>query len=199
MQIARTYALLIGIALFLIPYILKAQSLKYGVYRGDSRIGTTLVNLQKKDNQIEITTTSNSAFTVLFMDNELYTENLSIYSEGFLLSSIDHQELNGEVRSHTEISWKQDQYRALLEGKEKNLDFKAIQWAFNLLYHHEPKDVKEVFSERLAVMCPLEDLGNHSYLLTLPDGRENFYRYEDGICVESEIRTWLATIKIKLE
>ena len=63
----------------------------------------------------------------------------------------------------------------------------------------EPIHSMHVFSDTFNKLLVLKKIGEHTYLLELPDGNRNTYRYEDGICSEVKIEHKFFTARIVLD
>jgi hypothetical protein len=94
----------------------------------------------------------------------------------------DSTTLDKELNSYRVFKYPHDQY--LLNNTE--LTFTTAR-----LYFQEPVGIQNVYSERFLQQCRLEDQGDHTYKLHLPDNKANYYTYKDRQLVAVAIeRTW---------
>jgi hypothetical protein len=70
----------------------------------------------------------------------------------------------------------------------------CVSW----LFFNEPVGVKELFSEDWGQMVAVQIAGTGKYEVKLPDGKSNFYHYENGkmILLESSTPVGKATVRL---
>lgn len=79
------------------------------------------------------------------------------------------------------------EYTIVVNGEKSVLEEPEIVSCVADLYFAEPKQVHRVFSETLGRFLPVRSLGGGSYELSLPEGRKNVYKYENGVLVQVEV------------
>lgn len=91
------------------------------------------------------------------------------------------------------------QYMITRKGRDANLDMAAIHYCVSDLYFKEPVHINQAYSETNGQMLNLTKMGKDAYILTLPDGKQNYYRYSAGKLVSVEAVTTLGKIYFILE
>ncbi len=176
-----------------------AQELQYDVFKGDSYIGTMRVTRQATDSittryfietnvafRILAEFTVHSTFETFFSDNQLtYAQTLNM--------------LNGKEKESSRVVWSQDRYLCEREGEQTTWN-QLIRHSVAQLYFHEPIGLTQTFSERFTENCTIEPGDTpHTYWLHLPNGKENLYTYQKGVCQEVKVEVWLTTLYFKLK
>ena len=174
--------------------IAPSQVLEYDIQLGSRSVGTLIVtpsNLKSKDFAIR-------------MDAEMSLPLTAVHSvfdvkfEGGILKKAEMvQKMNGKVREKAIITRNGIQYEMNIDGIQKTMQ-REVTYTIAKLYHFEPKDVKEVFSERFGAYATIAEVAPHLYEITLPDKNRNTYRYENGICVEMTSKHSLARVTFRL-
>jgi len=90
-------------------------------------------------------------------------------------------------------------YRLQTPSKQLDLENTMIFNNTVSLYVKEPISSMLVFSDSFNQLLRLTKTGDHVYVLDLPDGNQNTYRYHDGICKEVTVDHKFFTAQIVLE
>lgn len=100
--------------------------------------------------------------------------------------------MNNDLQDSTALNQQLNSYNVYRYPNERyKIDSVDMGFTTAKLYFKEPVGINEVYSERFLQYCPLEVVGGHKYKLNLPDGKTNYYRYEDQKLVEVSVdRTW---------
>lgn len=149
----------------------------------------------EKSETIEYTTESSAKFSVI-VDISVYNKLQSSFTRGKLDTGKHIRIVNGETKTNKQIQWRGDSYRLIGNGKETSLK-SAISFTTACLMFVEPQGIHSIFSENFGTYVSITEVEPHKYALKLPDGKDNFYTYQNGKCVEVEVRTSLATVYMK--
>lgn len=88
-------------------------------------------------------------------------------------------------------------YRVTLKGESPLAVPGPVLWTVGQLYLHEPKGVRQVYSERLGQLCPVLVVGPGVYEVELPNGSRNRYTYQQGVCQRMETTTNLKDVRFE--
>lgn len=88
-------------------------------------------------------------------------------------------------------------YRVTLRGENPLTLAGELTWTVGQLYLHEPKGVRQVYSERLGQLCPVLALGGSLYEVELPNGSRTRYTYERGVCLRMETTSNLKDVRFE--
>lgn len=113
---------------------------------------------------------------IKYMLKETFEEGVLIRGQGF-------SSLNGSKKKTYDIEKKEGGYVLRTEDIPQHIPFDTIIYSASKIHYEEPKDNQQVFSQHFATYLNFNEISPHYYLLTSPKG-ENYYRYENGICVE---------------
>ena len=174
-----------------------AQVGTFDVIMAGHTIGS--VKVLPQDNGARLRKRIEAEFSVPFYSGSFVAENQ--FSEGTLHSSLTEQTVNGKRREQTVTTRLASQhYRFdLSEKADRNRKWEVvapIAHTITGLYYQEPAQVQAVYSEKFGAMCRIRKLGNGSYSVELPNGKESVYSYEHGHCVR--VVTELAGVKLSI-
>lgn len=175
-----------------------AQVLYYDVYKGDHPIGLMKINRIKTDSVTTHYKTETEVTFRILKEFKVESTFESIFQREQLTYGRTLNLLNGKERESSRVIWNGVEYICEREGKQKVVNQK-ITHSIAKLYFEEPLLTDSTFSERFIEKCFVEktDTKGH-YILHLPDGKENLYTYNNGICTEVKVDLFLATIYFKL-
>jgi hypothetical protein len=100
--------------------------------------------------------------------------------------------MNNDLEDSTTLHQENNNYQ-VFQFPQKNYMLHSTDLRFSTakLYFQEPEGIQEVYSELFLQYCRLEPQEDHRYKLYLPDGKVNYYTYEDRQLVKVDIeRTW---------
>lgn len=173
----------------------QTQVLEYEILLGKRSIGTlkvTPTNLHSENYSIKMDaemslpfTSVNSVFDVKFEDGVLHKSEMV-------------QKMNGKIKEQSTITRNGEHYNMNIDGEHKTMQ-DEVTYSIAKLYHFEPKHKKRVFSERFGAYGKITELEPHLYEVSLPDGNNNKYRYENGVCVEMTSKHTLSTVTFQLK
>lgn len=174
-----------------------SQELTYEIVWKDDSIGFLQANRSPVNSFYKYIINSQVTFKFIGSVNmEYYFENL--FSNGVLVKGLSKNFVNSKEKSSSLIKWDGKTYSAVVDEEKVEIENNPIKHTISSIYFQEPKGVKQVFSERFAVYCTLVEIETSKYELTLPNGKKNYYTYENGICSLVEINHSLATFYFKL-
>lgn len=195
MHMKKSLSLLLLLTLF--TGVLHAQTRKYDVILSDDKIGELTVTRTIKGAFTTYKLESKSEAKVLFTTKKNYVLMDVTYKDGKLVSSYCKNELNDEVDNYASISWDGSKYNITNE-KGKLTYPSAVTFSVISLYFGEPKGISKLFTERIGEAYPLTDLGSGRYEYKIPNGDKNVYVYRNGELVETERKTIIGTVYVKL-
>ena len=173
----------------------QAQPLQYEILLGDKNIGKLDVqpsDLNHDDYTISMKAHMSLPFTSVHSNFDV------VFQNGTLSESKMVQKMNDKVREHSIIERNGNHYEMKINGEQKTIKG-DITYSVVQLYHFEPKDRDKVFSERFGAYATITELEPHYYKISFPDGNDNKYRYENGICVEMTTKHTLAKVTFQLK
>lgn len=174
------------------------QELTYEILWKDDSIGFLKAEKRPVKNFIKYNIHSDvSVKFIAKVDMSYHFENF--FSNGVLVKGTSSNFVNEKKRSSSSIKWNGKQYLAYLDGDEVSVPNRPIKTSMTSLYYKEPVGLKEIFSERFAEFCSINEVSPHKYELTLPNGKKNYYTYKDGICTLVEVNHSIATFYFKLK
>jgi len=182
----------LSVAILLCGYghISSAQTLKYRIsWKGDS-IGYIIAKKteSKSLESYHIKTEANISIIFSFT---MVTDFHADFEEGVLKKATTKSSLNDKERSYSKIDYTGGTYNIETDDGNSKLHGK-IEESVVAMYFNEP-GLERVFSERYGKMCDVKRVESGKYELKKPDGRNNYYYFENGICQSGEINHSLAT------
>lgn len=174
-----------------------AQTRKYEVVLSGNKIGELTATKTVKGAFTTYKLESKSEAKVLFSTKKNYVLMDVTYKDGILVSSYCKNEINDEVDNYASINWDGSKYNITNE-KKKFTHPTEVKYSVISLYFSEPKGMKQLFTERIGEVYPLTDLGSGRYEYKIPNGDKNVYVYKNGELVETERKTIIGTVYVKL-
>ena len=172
----------------------EAQTLIYGIYRGDEEIGEIVATINATNETVQYMVNSDVNFRVFWKYNRT-TDLEVIYCDNILISSFNQIHLNDKLKEQSEVRMVDGLYHCFSYPSEFSQQKTEIVFSAGRLFFDEPIGFTKVYSENYLEFVPLEDVGNHMYKLTLPGDRINQYRYQDGKLMEVMVnRTWFSLV-----
>lgn len=167
-----------------------SQTLKYSIYKGSSEIGEIVVSRTQNNHVCDYHVTSLASFRVI-LKYERKTSMKTSYYDNVLESAHSKTHLNGKLEESNVTRRTVEAYLGqTLDGDTLKLSY-PITFSSAMLYFKEPVGVKEIYAESYLAMCPIEPVGNHTYKLTLPGDKINFYTYKNRVLTEVLVqRSW---------
>lgn len=171
------------------------QNLTYTVYVSGSKRGTLHAQLIKStDKSFKIRLETNIHFP--------FTNVLSLiqvnYSASGLESASSFKKINNHVNEQINLQKTNGGYIITNDSGQKNRILTQIPFSVGRLYHHEPRGMKELFSERLGAFVPIKNLREGEYELVQPDGKKNVFVYRFGICTEMRTEMMACNVRFVL-
>lgn len=166
----------------------------YDIIKSNKVIGYMICSKTEKNETVEYINESNAKFSIL-IDVSVYSKLQSSFSEGVLRNGKLLRQVNGKTKADKQIDWDNNHYLIKNDGKSATLK-SEINFSTACLMYVEPTGIKNIFSENFGQYVTINEIVPHKYVLKLPDG-DNIYTYQNGKCIEVEVRTTLATIYIK--
>lgn len=177
--------------------LLSAQTRTYNVILSGDKIGSLVVTRTIKGAFTTYKLESKSEAKVLFTTKKNYVSMDVTYKDGKLLSANCKNEINDEVDNYANIFWDGSKYTITNEKKKFTYDT-PVTFSVISLYFSEPKGMTKLFTERIGEVYPLTALGEGRYEYKIPNGDKNVYVYKNGELVETERKTIIGTVYVKL-
>ena len=176
---------------------LAAQQMNYEVVLNNKRIGSLEAKKNLRDGLLHYLIESDVTFRFLFKMNLDFTYETT-YQNDMLIKASTRNRVNEDVRGSSKVTWNGNYY--LLEVKNDRSVLKNIKITYSMasLYFKEPKQIGQVFSERYGKFLSIKPVTEHRYELTMPDGKKNYYSYENGICQSVELDQSIGKVFFKL-
>lgn len=185
------------LALCMSVVVSQAQTRKYEVILSGDKIGELTVTRTIKGNFTTYKLESKSEAKVLFSTKKNYVLMDVIYKDGKLLSANCKNEINDAVDNYANIFWDGEKY-TITNEKKKFTHTTPVTYSVISLYFSEPKGLTNLFTERIGEVYPLKPLGDGKYEYKIPNGDKNVYIYKNGELVETERKTIIGTVYVKL-
>ena len=173
-----------------------SQELMYTISWKDDSIGYLKAEREQILDNEYYNINSDTEFNILFNFNLNYQYE-NEYRKGRLYSASSKNSLNKKERDQSSIIWQNNHYLLRVNDKIEKLENQDIWFTVSKLYYQEPIGINTIFSERFGEFLTLEKQEN-KYILTKPDGRENIYFYEKGICRRVIVDNPIITIHFTL-
>lgn len=173
------------------------RKLIYDVMRNGKVIGTiNFVELVKgKKKFISMTSDVKTTYILPFSDNTVETAG---YENGVMVYSSYYQKQSGSGETNKSTIASGKMYKVTDDGKTKLVNMGAIKYNMLLLYTDMPVSITKVYSANYQKMADLKKVEENKYKLTLPDGKNNFYTYKNGLCTKVEVVRTLFSIEFVL-
>ena len=175
-----------------------AQSLTYDVVKDGKPIGTIFSKLiRHPDGTEQYLIETDVAFRVITQFALRYLYDVK-FKNGTLFWCHTQSLLNGKERDRMTTTQQPSHYLAHDGSSGKQLQQSRIAYTTALLYYREPLQVQQVYSERFGEFCKIIPQGKGKYILEMPDGKQNIYHYENGICTRVDVSHFLADFSFVL-
>jgi hypothetical protein len=152
-----------------------------------------LVSGQKKF--LSMTSDVKTRYIFPFSDN---TSESAAYENGIMMYSSFYQKQTGSgTKTKTTIA--SGKFYKVTDGDESKLiSLDPIRYNMLLLYTTMPEAVNKVYSAMFQKHLEIKKIAENKYRLTMPDGKFNYYTYNNGICTMVEIVRSLFTLQFVL-
>jgi hypothetical protein len=189
--------LVVGIGIFKIS-LSQSKELLYDVVRSGKTIGFVKVqctiNDDKKSYKLE--SRVRARFILSFVAESLEE---ATFQNGIVTYTSLYRKLNGDEKVSRKMIWTPQGYQMQRNGTTKQLGFADIRSNVLSLYHTEPVDINQVYSDNYQQYLDIVKTGNHSYKIIFPDGSNNQYHYRDGLCFAIDINHSLYRALVQLK
>jgi hypothetical protein len=122
----------------------------------------------------------------------------AIYDNGILSFSRTFQKMNGEVETDNTTIKKNNSYLISSGSDSSILKTFPIYFSMASLYGTEPLQYKEVYFDKYKKLLPIQAIGPHHYKIVFPNGNNNEYFYNNGICTRIKVNAVLFNIEMIL-
>jgi len=123
----------------------------------------------------------------------------SCFKEGNLVESYFCHKVNGATKSDCKLEKEDKGYKVTTGERAYKLLTNSVKYSITTLYFQEPLKIRKVFSERYAQFLPIKKLEGHQYVIIMPGGRENYYKFSEGICKEVNVDIPFGKLQFELQ
>lgn len=189
---------LLHIVFFLLVSMgVEAQALTYSIFVGNDAVGQ-LTATESAYLGKETVVNIDSKLTINFLGSITIESHQTAYFQRQVLREAEQIiTRNGRLREQCVIKRQSAGYQVRRKGENDQTITGELTFTMGQLYHHEPKGVNQVFSERFGQYCTVKALGNGQYDITLPNGSVNRYIYQQGICQRMETTSNLKDVRFE--
>ncbi|WP_375448352.1 DUF6134 family protein [uncultured Fibrella sp.] len=183
--------------LMLVSVIAQAQALTYSILVGNDPVGqltatesayiggSTVVNIDSK-------------LTISFIGSFVIESHQMAYFRRRVLQEAEQIiTRNGKLKEQTVVKRTASGYQVQRKGENDLTISGEVLFTMGQLYHHEPKGISQVFSERFGLLCAVRVVGAGQYEVTLPNGSVNRYTYGRGVCQRMETTSNLKDVRFE--
>ena len=175
------------VALLLVTISLaQPKRLSYTVKRAGKDIGTLIFKETVNGNRTSHLMFSDIKVRFLFNFHAKGKEE-AVYENGVLTFSCTLQKMNGDIETDNKTTRLSNGYIVYAGSDTSKLATYPIHYSMASLYGIEPVDHKEVYSDKYKKLLPIQRVGAHHYRIVFPNGNQNEYFYNNGICTRIKI------------
>lgn len=172
------------------------QKLQYDVILMKNKIGSATVEKHTRNDTTQYLLKSSSTAKVMMMKQSSSISFDVLFKKNQLITS--HYKMNKDDENfYTKIFWDKSKYSINANGVQKS-SLGPIAMTTIQLYFQEPKNIAQIFVERLGEFIKLTKSAEGVYEYTLPDGVKNIYRYTAGKLMEVELSKTMGSVYMKL-
>lgn len=176
--------------------ILPAQELVFNAFLGDDYIGTMIVTKSETQEGTDYrAVTDLNVKYIISIDLDLRYR--ALYQDGQLQLTAFEYERNHKLKESCQGQRHGNTFTTQRPGEQLKEELANIHHSLMASYFNEPINADAIFSERWGQNIPLERIANNKYKLTLPDGKESYMTFADGLCQESRIVSGWGTITFR--
>lgn len=174
----------------------KVEQFEYEVIVYNKTIGTfSAVKTQIGENaEYQLTT---SIRTRIFKKIEFDFAMQSSYEDHKLVHADLKNYMNKELRKSSTVDYDGSKYLIKTDKKTMTHNESDVSYSSASLYFEEPINRKVLFSENYGINLPIKKVGDHKYMVKLPNGDENFYTYRNGEVVNVEFDKSIINVKMR--
>src|SRR3954467_9674010 len=196
-NIITSFFITAGLLLQMINASAQNTELKYSIMMNGSSMG--FVKVQRTDiadkTKLSLESKAKKHFILSF---EIYETHTEVFQNNVMTTASVLRQVNGKTKINKQMNFTGANCVVASEGKASSISVKPVLWSVLNLYFAEPIKISEVFSDSFQQMLQIEELGNHAYKITLPDGNYNYFYYSNGICTKEIINHSLYTVQFIL-
>ncbi|MBS1658253.1 MAG: hypothetical protein K1X63_00340 [Chitinophagales bacterium] len=183
----------ISLITFMAALTAAAQQTEFNVIRNGKVIGTATAtevstgttNYYKVETHVTLQLLYKVSIDVLLT---------STYQDGLLKEAHLYKKVNGSVKTDNHLQRNTEGYLVENIRQESSIVTEVINSSICSLYFREPVNGSTVFSEAFLRQIPVQKVSAGSYLITLPDGKQDIFTYRNGRCTQVKIETSFCTI-----
>jgi hypothetical protein len=171
--------------------------LNYNIKFNGTEMGSMILqrSVSTGSTKLALESKAKKRFIVLF---EIYETHSEIFQNDVMTTASVFRQVNGKTKINMQMSCEGANCKIASEGKTNTIALKPVSWSVLNLYFAEPEKISEVFSDSFQQMLKIENIGNHEYKISLPDGNSNYFYYTNGVCTKEVINHSLYKVEIVL-
>jgi hypothetical protein len=174
------------------------QQLRYGIHRRGEKVGE--LSYQKKTEGAQTTYAIQSEVNVsMLLSFRVQAWEQSVYKNNVMQSSSLVRKVNGRERTNKQIQSTGNKITITNKNKAKLEKNYVIKYSTHCLYGTEPLQHTTVFSDNYQQFLTIEKLALQHYRVKFPDGGNNEYFYQDGICRRVKVSSTLFDAEFVLQ
>ena len=183
---------------FILSAAAQQETLTYQLYANKAKVGKWVINRHQEGDQTIYESRREIVFKLI---KSIRTVNIqrAVYRDAQLQSFSMSVLVNGEPRRNILIEREGDRYRYEVENKETRWLDAVTPFSHIRLFFEAPEEKNFVLLERLGDLCPVRQLDENSYALTLPNGEQNQYHYLDGRLTRATLEDGILRTYVRLK
>ena len=192
-------ALMLTALMFPISYAVFAQSitLNYKVMQSGNEIGWLKLHKNDSGSTTFITFESEAKKRLVLMLS-IKEQQAAIFRNGLMMQSYVYRKVNNDVKVSKYTVNQGDYYLVNNKASAEKVMINGIEYDVLSMYFTEPINRKQVYSDNYQCFLNIENLGDHSYKVKLPDGDANYYYYTNGACTKIKVAHTLFSVEFIL-
>lgn len=163
-----------------------SETIVFSVSRHNDSIGFVEIKRTNLENVTSYIIDSEVNVRVIF-NFKANGHEKSIYKDDVLVYSSMYRKMNDKLKLDQSLTLQDGNYIFNNNGKIEKLNLNFIKHNLVTLLYKEPKEIKEVYSDKFKQMIQIISLGKEMYKIQLPNGSTSIYHYKNGECLKVEL------------
>lgn len=174
------------------------QTLTYEIIAIGINTGTMTVSKTENSGSTTYSMVSDAGVNYLFDKIEVKNTTKSIFKDGKLSTSYSRTDKNGEMEQYASVKKTETGYSVSSERGSSTIS-QDITFDLTSVYFKEPTGKTQVFYNLWGAMVSISSDGNGKYTVTDPNGKKQYYYYENGKLTKVEYPSSVGTVTLKLK
>lgn len=163
-----------------------AQQSRFDIWRGDRIVGSILARRTVQGESTSFLMTSYAELN-LVGKQVVRTTVAAAYRHGHLSTCYTQLYVNENLRDSSRYMAGAEEATCYVHPDDHFAHAEPVVWTTARMYFDEPVGQRGIFVESVMRTCPMKNRGPGHYQLTLPGGKVNTYRYENGVLSEIHV------------